>query len=201
MALVKRSSKLTTQSCVSRAASIRCAGEDSEIPSTQLRFRRSLVAGTAATVVTAAVLPGLLSACYPHSHEYVLTPEFSGVLLKGGAPMPGVTVTVSHTRGDTGDYCIDPKTVAVTDDTGAFRVPPQSTMHHFSSILDVPEHGMQITSICFQAPGKRKLGALVLASTDHKVKFEMTCDWDSTSVEFVQDWIQSPYQGGICKSR
>src|ERR1700733_6071290 len=121
----------------------------------------SRLARIAAAVVTAAVLPelaGLLSGCYPHSHEYVLTPEFSGVLLKAGAPMSGVTVTVSHTRGDAGDYCINPKTVGVTDDTGAFRVPLQASTQHFTSLLNAPERVHQMTSICFQAPGKRKLG-------------------------------------------
>jgi hypothetical protein len=46
----------------------------------------SRAARTAAAVVMAAVLAVMLSACYPHSHEYVLTPEFSGVLLNAGAP-------------------------------------------------------------------------------------------------------------------
>jgi hypothetical protein len=159
------------------------------------------IAGTAAAVVTAAVLAGLLSSCYPHSHEYVLTPEFSGVLFKAGTPMPGVTVTVSHTRGDAGDYCINPKTVAVTDGTGAFRVPPQTSTHHFASLLNAPETIHQMTSICFQALGNRKLGALVLAPTDHEERFEMVCDWESPAVEFKQKWLSSANQWGICKRR
>jgi hypothetical protein len=52
-------------------------------------------ARTAAAVVTAAVLAGLLSACYLHSHEYVLTPEFSGLLLKAGAPMRKMSISTS----------------------------------------------------------------------------------------------------------
>jgi hypothetical protein len=148
-----------------------------------------------------AALCGVLTACFPHSHEYILTQEFTGVLLEGGAPMRDVTVTVSHTRGDNGDYCISPEVAAVTDKDGAFRVPPRSEKHAFTSILNAPDTIQQMTSLCFQAQGKRKLAALVIARTDHAERYEMLCDWNSAPVEFKQKAGQSPDQRGICRRR
>jgi hypothetical protein len=113
-------------------------------------------------LITVTTLIALLSGCYPHSHDYMLTQGFSGVLLKGGSPMSGVPVSVSHTRGDTGD-----------------RV-------------------SQAMSICFQALGKRRLGALVVSPTDRQVKYVAVCDWDSKGVEFKQNTAQYPYEWGIC---
>ena len=149
-------------------------------------------------LITVTTLIALLSGCYPHSHDYMLTQGFSGVLLKGGSPMSGVPVSVSHTRGDTGDYCVDPEVVAVTSDSGAFRVPPEVQKHHFTSLLNPPNTVSQAMSICFQALGKRRLGALVVSPTDRQVTYVAVCDWDSKGVEFKQNTAQSPYEWGIC---
>lgn len=147
------------------------------------------------------MLLAFLSGCYPHSHDYVLTQEFSGVLLRGGTPMAGVQVSVSHTRGDTGDYCINPKPVTVTDNSGAFSVPAQIQRHYFTSALNPPKAVFQSMSICFEALGKRKLGALVISPTDHTLRYEALCDWDSHGVEFKHTTILPMNEWGICSRR
>jgi hypothetical protein len=140
----------------------------------------------------------LLTGCYPGAHDFVRTQEFSGVLLRGGAPMSGVTASVSHTRGDTGDYCINPEVVARTSETGDFLVPAQIERHYFISMLNPPDMVSQFTSICFAALGNRKLGALMLAPTDHKVKFDGLCEWNASRTEFKQYVQLDPAQWGIC---
>jgi len=139
-----------------------------------------------------------LSGCYPHSHNYVLTQEFSGVLLEDGTPMTGVSVSVSRTRGDTGDYCIEPEVVAVTSNTGAFHIPRQIQKQHFTSVLNPPQMVSQSMSICFEARGKRRLGAFVISPTDREVRYDAVCDWNSRGVEFKQNTILAPHQRGIC---
>lgn len=139
----------------------------------------------------------LLSGCYPHSHDYVLTQEFSGVLRKGGSPLSGATVSVSHTRGDTG-WCVNPAVVAVTDDTGAFNIPAQTQTHHFTSMINPPESVRQLTSVCFEAQGKQKLGVVVLAPTDHRTKYVAVCDWDSPGSVLTQKPRLGVDEWGIC---
>ena len=153
---------------------------------------------TSASLIVTPVLIAVLSGCYPRSYDYVLTQEFSGVLVKAGAPMPGATVSVSHTRGDTGDYCVDPEPVAVTDERGAFHVPPKIQRHHFTSILNPPQRMSQSMSICFQALGKRKLGALVVSPVSRQISYSAVCDWDSRGVAFPQPTVLPPYEWGIC---
>jgi hypothetical protein len=53
-------------------------------------------------------------------------------------------------------------------------------------------------SICFQALGKRRLGALIVSPTDRQVMYVAVCDWDSKGVEFKQNTVQYPYEWGIC---
>ena len=140
----------------------------------------------------------LLAGCYPHPHDYVLTQEFTGVLLESGTPMSGVTVTVSHTRGDSGDYCEKPEVMGVTNDTGHFRVPPQVQRQIFRSVINPPEVVSQLMSVCFRTAGKLKLGALINSPTDHQVSYSAVCEWTSPGAAFKQALVQSPHEFGIC---
>jgi hypothetical protein len=150
-------------------------------------------------LVMSVVLLGPLDACDLGSHDYVRTQEFSGVLLKGGVPMAGAAVLVSHSRGDDGNYCANPEVITATSESGTFRVPARTQARDFGSRLNPPGTVLQMTAICFRALGQQKLGALVIAPTDHEVKYSAICDWDSPSVEFTQKVQMNPNQWGICK--
>jgi hypothetical protein len=140
----------------------------------------------------------LLSGCYPHPHDYVLTQEFTGVLLESGNPMPGVAVTVSHSRGDSGDYCERPEVVATTDDAGRFHVPAKVQRRLFESLINPPNMVSQTMAICFRAAGESKLGALVNSPTDRQMSYSAICAWHSSGSGFEQNTVLSAHESGIC---
>jgi len=143
------------------------------------------------------LLIACLSGCYPHSHEFIARPEFSGVLRDGGSPMSRVTVSVSHTGGDTG-RCVNPEVVAVTDDTGAFHIAPQTQIHYFTSLINPPKLVRRLTSVCFEALGKRKLGVVVIAPTERVMKYVAVCEWDSPGVVLTGKPRLGVDEWGIC---
>jgi hypothetical protein len=148
--------------------------------------------------LAAAVL--LTTGCYPRPHKYIESPAISGVLLKGGLPAAGVSVSLAQTRGDDGNYCSGSRAVGVTDKDGKFHVDPSIHMHLFTSLLNPPNLVFQETSVCFEVTGKQKLGVLIMARTDVVNSFELACDLDSEPREFKQGVVWPADKWGICSN-
>jgi hypothetical protein len=141
-----------------------------------------------------------LAACYPYPHEYFATPEFSGVLRKGGVPVSGATVSVGHYRQDGRQYCLDSTRVATTDEAGHFRVAASVSTHLFASMLNPPNVIMQTTPLCFGVSGEQKLGVTTVAATNHKVEYALSCEFDSKPAMYIGTGQYSMEQWGICKN-
>lgn len=147
-----------------------------------------------------AIAGQIVSACYPRPHNFTSSPEVSGVLLKGGVPVSGATVLIAHTRGDDGNYCRDGRILAVTTEDGRFHVDANTDLHLFTSLLNPPKDVAQMTSVCFDLPAQQKLGVLLLALTDRKTSYALSCDLDSPPREFKQDVIWPKNKWGICQN-
>lgn len=146
------------------------------------------------------VLCGLLTACYPHPHQYVKTQEYSGVLLKGGVPVAGAVVLISQSRNNVTNYCENPHTATVSSDTGYFHINPTVETKAFTSILNPPDTVLQSTSICFTQMEHQILGATILSRTDRRISYDLNCDLDSMPVEYKQRTIFPKDQWGICRN-
>jgi hypothetical protein len=142
----------------------------------------------------------IISGCYPRPHNFVSSPEISGVLLKDGIPVTDVKVSLAQTRGDDGNYCRDSRVVGVTDKDGRFHVGPGGQIHFFTSLLNPPNTVFQVTSVCFEVPGQQRLGALIMARTDLVKSFELSCDLNSAPREFKQGVVWSADKWGICSN-
>lgn len=140
----------------------------------------------------------IISACYPRPHEYTNSPEVSGVLLHGGAPVSGARVMFAHTRGDDGNYCRDARLVGITSEDGHFHVDASTELHLFASVLNPPKYIAEVTSVCFDLREQLKLGVLLMAPTDRKTTYDLSCDLDSPPREFKQRMIWQKNQWGIC---
>jgi hypothetical protein len=154
----------------------------------------------AALLLMVIAISSIVSACYPRPHEFTSTPEISGVLFNGGVPVTEARVVIAHTRGDDGNYCRDGRVVGVTDKDGRFHVDPGIDIHLFKSLLNPPNTVFQMTSVCFELPGQQKFGALIMALTDRKTSFEMSCDLNSVPREFKQGVVWSVDKWGICSN-
>jgi hypothetical protein len=142
----------------------------------------------------------LISACYPRPHQYVLTQEFSGVLVKSGSPVSGAAVLVVHGRSDDKQYCENASVAAITSDAGAFHVDRQVELHLFTSLLNPPDTVFQITNLCFEVSAQRQLGARVISRTDYNITYVVSCDLNSAPVEFKQGFILRADEWGICRN-
>ena len=149
----------------------------------------------AVSIVTGSLL---VCACYPRPHEYISSPEISGVLLRGGVPVSGAQVLVAHTAGNDGDYCREARVAAMTSQDGHFHVSVTAHWRLFTSLLNPPRYVQALTSVCFDAPGQSKLGVLLLADTDRKTAVVLSCDLNSAPREFKQRVIWQKDKWGIC---
>jgi hypothetical protein len=80
----------------------------------------------------------LITACYPHPHEYISRQEFSGVLLKDGSPVSDTIVLVGHFGKDSGEHCADASAVTVTDAAGRFYIASSVQKRLFTSLINPP---------------------------------------------------------------
>jgi hypothetical protein len=151
-------------------------------------------------ITATAIVFECLVACYPRPHDYISTQEFSGVLIKGGVAVSGATVLVGHFGRDTDAHCADAKAVAVTDKDGSFYVASVVEKRLFASMINPPQLIQQIGTICFRTPSEQKLGVTVVAPTDHKLRYLLSCDLDAAPVEFIGTGQFSMAQWGICKN-
>jgi hypothetical protein len=150
------------------------------------------------TIATIAIL--FVAACYPRPYEYTRSPEVTGVLLRAGAPVSGMRVMFAHTRGDDGNYCRDGAVVAITDEEGKFHVGPSTRLHFFTSLLNPPKYVSALTSVCFDPGEGRTLGVLLLAPTDRKTSYALSCDLSAPPREFKQSVIWPKGKWGICRN-
>jgi hypothetical protein len=151
-------------------------------------------------VAVMATVSQIVSACYPRPHEFTSSPEVSGVLLHNGLPVNGARVLIAHTRGDDGNYCRDGRVVAVTTEDGKFHVDASTELHAFTSLLNPPKSVAQMTSVCFDLPAQQKLGVLLVAPTDRKTSYALSCDLDSPPREFKQLVVWPKDKWGICQN-
>ncbi len=147
--------------------------------------------------VLAAAALLLLSACYPHTHEYVATPSLSGVLMRSGTPLAGASVLINHTRGDQG-YCKGAVARTATDSSGRFELAAEVQKKHFASGLNPPQYVLQTSAVCFQTFGKIELGAVLIAPTDRRSAYDITCDWDPVGKESERSPLIDFRSSGIC---
>jgi len=115
------------------------------------------------------------------------------LLLAGLGPL-------AQTRGDDGNYCRDGRVVGVTGRDGGFHIDPSVRLHLFTSLLNPPDKVFELTSVCFEVPGRSILGVLLMASTDRVISFELSCDLNSDPREFKQGVVWPSEKLGICSN-
>jgi hypothetical protein len=57
-----------------------------------------------------------------------------------------------------------------------------------------------MTSVCFGIPSQQKLGVLILAPTDQKTSYTLSCELNSAPHEFKQRVVWPPDKWGICSN-
>jgi hypothetical protein len=90
--------------------------------------------------------------------------------------------------------------VAVTTEDGKFHVDASTGWQLFTSLLNPPKDVAQMTSVCFALPAQQTLGVLLLAPTDRKTSYALSCDLDSPPREFKQHVIWPKDKWGICRN-
>jgi len=95
---------------------------------------------------------GVLAACASGPGIARLSPPFSGVVTRAGAPVAGARVLLSLQERD--EDCAQPSARAETDAAGRFELEPVSHVYLFSG----PPGSFHVWNVCIQSSGRRFLG-------------------------------------------